>query len=64
MVQHLIMQVESLYVYSILKSILISQSEDPMVREMMDFYGIKSFTPPDVDNDGTMFKKYSMPTFS
>lgn len=63
-VEHLIMQVESLYVYATLKSVLISQTEDPMVKEMMRLFSAKSFTPPVVDNDGTMFKKYSMPAFS
>jgi len=63
-VEHLIMQVESLYVYSTLKSLLISQTEDPKVKEMMKEYAIKSFTPPAVDNDGAMFEKYSMPAFS
>ena len=63
-VEHLIMQVESLYVYSMLKAILISQNKDPMVREMMNQLEIKSFIYPPVDNDGTMFEKYSMPKFS
>ena len=63
-VQHLIMQVESLFVYAILKALTVSQARDPMVRELMNQYEIKSFTPPDVDRHGTMFKKYSVPIFS
>ena len=63
-VQHLIMQVESLFVYAILKSVVVSQVRDPMVREMMNFYQVYSFTPPDVDRRGTMFPKYSVPIFS
>ena len=61
---NLIMQVEALYVYSILKSVIHSQKDDMLVRNLMGKHGLKSLDPPLVDHDGTMFSKYSMLPFS
>ena len=49
------MQVESLFVYAVLKSVIRSQSEDPAIRILMTKYGLKTTTPPAVDDDGTIF---------
>ena len=63
-VKNVIMQVEALYVYSILKSVLHSQSHDPMIQKLMAKYGLKTLVAPTVDANGTMFKKYEMLEFS
>ena len=63
-VKNVIMQVEALYVYSVLKSVLHSQSHDPMIQKLMAKYGLKSLVAPAVDQNGTMFKKYEMLEFS
>jgi len=62
--QNLIMQVEALYVYSILKSVIRSQRDDMLIRKLMSKHGLKSLDPPLVDHDGTMFSKYEMLPFS
>ena len=62
--ENLIMQVEALYVYSILKSVIRSQKNDLMIQKLMNKYALKSFEPPLVDHDGTMFKKYTILRFS
>ena len=59
--QQIIQEVESLYVYSVLKSILTSQERDHTVIKLMKKYELRTFEPPLVDFDGTMFKKYVMP---
>lgn len=48
-VQNLIIQVEALYVYSVLKSVIRSQCDDPSVRKLMIKYGLKTTEPPAVD---------------
>jgi len=57
-VQNLVIQVEALYVYAVLKSVIRSQCDDPTVRRLMTKYGLKTTVPPAVDQDGTIFKKY------
>lgn len=61
LVQQIIQEVESLYVYSVLKSILTSQERDHSVIKLMKKYELRTFNPPRVDFEGTMFKKYIMP---
>lgn len=56
--ENLIMQVEALYVYSILKSVIRSQKNDMMIRKLMTKHELKCSEPPLVDLDGTMFPKY------
>ena len=62
--QSLVMEVESLYVYAVLKSVIRSQCEDPAIRKLMTKYGLKTTKPPAVDDDGTIFQKYEMLPYS
>ena len=59
-----ILQVEALFVYSILKSVIRCQSNDAVVAELIEKSGLGSIRLPRVDLDGTMFKKYERPLHS
>ena len=56
--ENMIMQVEALYVYSILKSVIRSQKNDMYIKKLRNKHELKSSEPPLVDHDGTLFSKY------
>ena len=56
--ENMVMQVEALYVYSILKSVIRSQKNDMFIKKLMTKHHLKCSEPPLVDHDGTIFPKY------
>lgn len=52
--QLLIMQAEALYVYETLRSVLYSQSSDPIIRKLLDKHQLRSTKALDADREGTI----------